>query len=77
MTGKELRNLIEDANENYPDAIELARAIVDALGITREMVADFHHASCGMLCPEQDGYECPVCQAADALTTLLDAAEDK
>jgi hypothetical protein len=53
-----------------------ARGIVTTLGITREMVEDFHFALCGFDCSKEP-YRCYVCGIADALTALLDVAEEQ
>jgi hypothetical protein len=65
-----LRDAVARPNAN-PDRV--LQAIVEELGITREMVEDFHHAACGNDCRAQP-YDCPVCEVRDALSTLLDAA---
>ena len=69
----DLQTPLRDALERYVRAEETAAAICDTLGVTREMVSDLHAERCGNDCHGQP-YYCPVCSAADALSTLLEVA---
>jgi len=78
MTGAELRRVVDAAIfapvNDEAVAGGVLRKIVDALGITREMVDDVVESNCGNWCKGQD-FDCSVCSLSDALRTLLDAAE--
>lgn len=52
----------------------IARAICEHLGITWEMVSELHHTYCGSDHRKGNIY-CAVCEASNALATLLEAAD--